>query len=361
MGLSKRILFLADINSIHTQRWVKNLERNGASIGIYSLSAKSSNWIDDYNNIEYRCAGFTNETVRSNSDYNKFGYFSAAKEVRRFLKEFNPDIVHAHYASSYGMLAMRMRFNNTIISLWGSDVYEFPKRSILHRLLFKRVVSKAKIVCSTSKDMANEAAKYVNREYVITPFGVDTKRFMPNKTVHNDLVIGTVKSLEVVYGIDRLLKLFAKFLEKTKLPAQLFIYGKGAQEEKLRSLAQELGVKDQVHFKGQVEKEDLIAAFNSLDIFVALSRSESFGVAVLEAESCGVPVLTSNVGGLPEVVFDSQYVIDGDDLDTGVQKLIELSDEQKRNKIGLAARTFVEENYSEEFCLERLIKVYEQI
>lgn len=358
----RSILFLSDINSIHTQRWVKSLLANGFKIGIFSLSAKTSSWADDLDNLTFRCFGLKQELVRSKKKFGKLRYFSAQNELRSFCNEFSPDIVHAHYASSYGMLAVRLKFPKTILSLWGSDVYEFPRRSILHRVILKKILRSIPVICSTSKNMVNEASKYVTKDYHVTPFGVNTELFKPCDRVEQILTIGTVKALEKVYGIDRLIQLFAEFLENYKKRARLLIYGTGAELNELKSLVVELNLEKSVEFKGFVEGEELVRAFNSLDIFVALSRQESFGVAVLEAQACGVPVVVSDVGGLPEVVGrETGFVISGDDVEMGVNTLMKLTEKNKRTKMSVEARLFVEKNYSEKVCVEKLIQVYDQL
>lgn len=358
----RSILFLSDINSIHTQRWVNSLMANGFRIGLFSLSAQTSSWADDLDGLIYKCFGLKQDVVRSSKKLGKLRYFSAQKELRSFCNEFSPDIVHAHYASSYGMLAARLKFPKTILSLWGSDVYEFPKRSIIHRIIFKKILRSIPVICSTSNNMAIEAAKYVPKNYHVTPFGVNTELFKPLERVEQVLTIGTVKALEKVYGIDRLIQLFAKFLENYKNPARLLVYGTGAELARLKSLVVELNLEKSVQFKGFVEGEELVKAFNSLDIFVALSRQESFGVAVLEAQACGVPVIVSNVGGLPEVVGrEAGFVVSGDDVEKGVNTLMILSEKNKRIEMSVQARLFVENNYSEQRCVKKLIQVYDQL
>ncbi|NRA12038.1 MAG: glycosyltransferase [Crocinitomicaceae bacterium] len=359
MTSAKRILFLADINSVHTERWVKNLINRGYEIGLFSLSEKRSTWIDDLA-CEFHCIGVNQDKMRSKKKISKLSYFSSIKELKSFTAEFQPNIVHAHYASSYGMLAMRLKFKKSVLSLWGSDVYEFPKRSFLHKKLFQRILNSVPVVCSTSKDMAREASIYVQKDFQITPFGIDTDKFKPVETENSVFTIGTVKSLEKVYGIDRLIRLFDKFQSQYNGETQLNIYGSGSELESLESLVEELKLASKVHFMGFVEDQDLVEAFNSLDIFVSLSRQESFGVAVLEAQSCGIPVIVSNVGGLPEVVSeDTGFIIDGSSIEEGLKALNELLSKELRELMGAKARAFVIREYSESVCVDILLKVYE--
>ena len=364
MENTQQVLFLADINSIHTERWVKSILKRGFKIALFSLSQKTSTWANGLENFEYRCYGISADQINSNRRFGKVAYFSAQKEAKKYAKEIDPDIVHAHYASSYGTVARQIGHSNTVLSLWGSDVYEFPKRSPIHRFLFKKAVKFAKIVCSTSEDMAREAKKYVNREIIITPFGVDMDRFVPAevKTLMEMTTIGTVKSLEEVYGIDRLIDLYAEFQSKTDFPTRLYIYGEGSQKESLINQVKTLGIEDQVTFHGFVKGDNLIQAFQSLDVFVALSRRESFGVAALEAQACGVPVLVSKVGGLPEVASpETGKIVDENALDSWCTSLLELVEKCKDPNTMKVTRQFVQENFSNEVCIDKLIEVYRNV
>ncbi len=364
MTNSQQILFLADINSIHTERWVKSILKRGFKIALFSLSQKTSSWANGLENFEYRCFGMSADQIKSNRRFGKLAYFSAQKEARNYAKEIDPEIVHAHYASSYGTLARQIGHANTVLSLWGSDVYEFPKRSPIHRLLFKKAVRFAKIVCSTSEDMAHEAKKYVDREMIITPFGVDMDRFVPAevKTMIEMTTIGTVKSLEDVYGIDRLIDLYAEFQSKVDFPTRLYIFGEGSQKQSLINRAKLLGIEHQLTFHGFVKGDDLIQAFQSLDVFVALSRRESFGVAALEAQACGVPVLVSNVGGLPEVTSpETGKIVDENLPDSWCNSLMELTEECRNPNTEKKTRQFVQANFSHEVCVDKIIEVYRNV
>ncbi|MFT5778810.1 MAG: glycosyltransferase involved in cell wall biosynthesis [Crocinitomicaceae bacterium] len=364
METGKRILFLSDINSVHTERWVKNLIQRGYSIDLFSLSQKHTDWSDECENFSYECYGIEQATVVSSKRYAKFSYFKARKNAKKFFDKVQPDLVHAHYATSYGMLAKYIGFKKTVLSLWGTDVYDFPKKSLLHAMLFKRVVKFPKIVCSTSNDMAVEAKKWVDRNYVITPFGVDTNKFVPKQAVEvtEMLTIGTVKTLEDIYGIDRLIDLYAQFRAVYEGPSCLKIYGQGSKESELKDQVRTLGLENEVTFGGYINQENLAGAFQSLDIFVALSRQESFGVAVLEAQSCGIPVLVSDVGGLPEVVApEAGRVVSEDHPESWTEELVGLAAKIKTGTLEKASRDFVVENFSQEVCVDKIIQVYQDV
>ncbi len=116
----------------------------------------------------------------------KIGYLTALFQVRKLVAQIKPDIVHAHYASGYGLLGAMVNFHPYIISVWGSDIFDFPKKSAVHRKVLQHNLSKADYICSTSHIMAGEIKKYINKkEIVITPFGVDCGKFKPSGIAKN--------------------------------------------------------------------------------------------------------------------------------------------------------------------------------
>lgn len=361
MERKKHILFLTDINSIHSERWLMNAVKFGYKVSVFSLTSLRKNLSDELDDVEIHSFELESDYARKTGRFAKLKYFRAISAVRNVVKNDQPDIIHVHYASSYGMLGMFVKHPNKILSIWGSDVYEFPQRSLVHKILFKTILKSYNVLCSTSKDMKREIQLYTNKKPNLTPFGIDLIRFSCSpKNQSETLKIGTVKTLEKVYGIDRLIHLFSAY-HKINENSELLIYGEGAEKESLMALVYSLGLSGKVHFKGFVSGDDLVKAFHSLDIFVALSRRESFGVAVLEAQAVGLPVLVSDVGGLPEVAGPNSRVIDGDSISKGVEMLTELVDLGKKEGSKSISRNFVKQHFEKVDCEHRINQIYESI
>src|SRR3546814_2222094 len=62
-----------------------------------------------------------------------WGYIAAAPYLQRLFKAIRPDLLNAHYATGYGLLARLGGYSPLLLSVWGSDVYDFPGKSPLHR------------------------------------------------------------------------------------------------------------------------------------------------------------------------------------------------------------------------------------
>lgn len=294
----RRICLLANLAGRHSVRWANHFHRKGYEVHVFSTG-------EGQGVLE----GIHVYRLREGLPF-KLDYFREVRRVRELVASIRPSLVHAHYASGYGTIGRLMGFHPYIVSVWGSDIYEFPHRSPVHRWLLKRNLAAADYLCSTSRDMAREAQKYTAKPILITPFGVDCALFCPGQTPlseEREFVVGTVRSMEESYGIDILLRAFRLLTDRhPDAHCKLTIVGGGTREDEYKRLAQRLRLGARVHFAGRVAHDRVPEYLRSFSVFAALSLWESFGVAVLEASSCGVPVVVTNVGGLPEVVVAGQ-------------------------------------------------------
>jgi len=352
-----RICYLADASSQHTVRWAQYFSTHRHEVQIISFRQSEDPQAQQWTRV-----------IKSRWQ-TKLDSFFFAPRARQLLERFKPDIVHAHYASSYGTLGRLCRFHPYVLSVWGSDIYDFPRRSWLHRKLLRKNLAAADRLCSTSNTMAAETQRYCNKPVTITPFGIDCDRFRLSsvpKNSQDEFVIGTIKALEPPYGIDYLLRAFAlltaKYAGRKKL--RLTIAGDGSLRKSLERLAENLGVINKVSFLGQVPHSQVPQLLNTFSVFCALSLSESFGVAILEASACQVPVVVTNIGGLPEVVRDNLtgFIVPAKDARAAANAVGKLIDQDSlRRDFGEAGRKFVLENFEWSQNAKQMENVYESV
>ncbi|MBN8546462.1 MAG: glycosyltransferase [Ignavibacteria bacterium] len=344
-----KLLMLADLRSAHTKKWAEILSDSGLEVHVFGLTQAG----EEFMNVTLHPGNIARDTASAGeTSVKKLGYFFELKRLKRLIRKINPDIVHAHYASSYGLLGALAGRKPYFISVWGSDVVSFPKKSPVHKRMVEYALSRADLVFSTSEFMAEIAQKYTDKEIVITPFGVDISKFSPAKEKRSGetVRIGIIKTLSASYGQEYLLRAFA--LVKGRLPQrklELEITGSGNDLDKLKSLANELGITDSVKFSGYVMQDSLPAVHQNLDIEVYPTViEETFGVSTVEAMSCGVPCIVSKTGGLQFLVEDgvSGFHVPVKDYEAIADVLERLIlDEELRRNSGAAARKRVEENY----------------
>lgn len=308
MVKSKKIILLSDIHSEHTEKWALSLAAYGIKVGLFSFNKSAYNWYENNTNIELLFE--PNEIISGSGLREKVSYFKYLPILKRKIKEFQPDILHAHYASSYGLIGALSKFKPFIVSVWGSDVFDFPKQNFLNKKILQYVLSKSTVICSTSICMKKETQIYTNKTIEVVPFGIDTalfNRLDNNLPLQNsdEIVFGNIKPLESKYGISILINVFNILVKKYPLKKMtLLLIGEGSERAKYEKLTEELGIKNLVSFLGRIPHQQIASSHQKIDIFVSLSvlDSESFGVSLVEAMSCKSIVIGSNVAGFNEVL-----------------------------------------------------------
>ena len=153
---------------------------------------------------------------------------------------------------------------------------------------------------------------------VLIENGVDTTRFQ-QRGRQQDLVaryrlqdcfifVSVCRLLEKK-GIDNALRAFAD-VARQHANTRFLVVGTGPYEAALRGLADELRLRDQVIFVGEVPAEELVDHYCLGDVFVMPNRelpngdTEGFGLVFLEANACGLPVIAGSDGGSRDAVQD---------------------------------------------------------
>lgn len=361
-----KILFLAPANSIHTVRWVNALSERGHDVFLVSLVSHKN----QENNISYKVKAY--ELPISGMK----GYYLNAIWLHKLEEKIKPDVVNVHYASGYGTLMRVAGLKKTVLSVWGSDVYDFPYRNLICMRIIQKNLNYAEKIASTSYSMAEQTRKIIHKDLniAVTPFGVDLHQFVEKEiNERNDrIVIGCIKTLEQKYGINYLIKaikllivkLEEKSLEGIAKKVHCCIYGGGSQKEMLQNLIDNLEMTDVISLKGKIPHEKVPSTLSQMDIFCVLSESESFGVAAVEASAQGIPVVASDVSGFKEVIEDGVTGIivkrkSPEEAEKALEVLV--LDNDLRIKMGQAGRKRVEKLYDWEENVGIMVKVYESM
>jgi len=133
-------------------------------------------------------------------------------------------------------------------------------------------------------------------------------------------------------NVITLLRAFAHRPHQQEL--SLEIAGPGWQEQ-CGELASELGIADQVRFRGYVPIDDLLALYDHAACFVYPSYHETFGLPNIEAMARGAPVVTSSRFAIPEIVHNAAHMVgdpgDPEELSNAIGHV--LNEEDYRNRL----------------------------
>ena len=337
-----KVLMVADARSIHTRRWAVALKARGVDIVLFSFYPSPDDFfalqgipLYEFNLFTYKSSKGLRAAVGAVMMHRK-----AVSYLKRVIRSESPDILHAHYATSFGFIAALTGFHPFIISVWGSDVYEFPDLSFFNKKSVQFIFRRADRVLSTSHVMAKRTATYTSKPIYVTPFGVDTELFRRyEKDERNGrFIVGNVKTLSPKYGIDVLIRAFKVLVDRNPdLDTLLVIVGEGPS-------------------RGEYE-----SYYNSFSVSVSLSHSESFGVVAVEAMSCGCPVVVSDADGFTEVVEDGAtgFIVPRGNPEAAadaLQKFIDVPD--VRDKMGAAGIRRVKKLYDWNSNVELMYSIY---
>ncbi|MCU1692060.1 MAG: putative glycosyltransferase, partial [Frankiales bacterium] len=146
--------------------------------------------------------------------------------------------------------------------------------------------------------------------------------------------------------------------------AALLCVGGGPDEGRLRRLAAQHGVADDVVLTGSVPWEELPAHYDAGDVFAMPCRTrraglevEGLGIVFLEASATGLPVVAGRSGGSPDAVRDGEtgHVVDGTDVARVADAVAGLlEDPDRAAAMGSAGRAWVERDWRWEVQASRL-------
>jgi glycosyltransferase involved in cell wall biosynthesis len=163
-------------------------------------------------------------------------------------------------------------------------------------------------------------------------------------------------------NINFLLQVFARV--RVSVPDALFVIaGEGPARDPLRRLAARLGLQDDVHFIGYLDRDtELLDCYAAADAFVFASRTETQGLVLLEAMAQGAPIVsTAKLGTLSILKPGCGALIVGEDLEEFAAAVVTvLQDEQLRARLARAGRSYAR-NWSSLAMARRLAELYRAI
>lgn len=342
-----KIAFVAAANSPHTIKWVNAMVEKGHEATVFSLPDHKDEHgeLSDKVTVTYLPLYIVQKGVAKN-----------AAGLKQLVAAGGFDVVNAIGASTYGFMAAKAKLPNVLLTLSGLDVYYDVTTG--KKGYVKKAVNYAQAVCAAAANMQTRIAELfkLHKQFFVAPFGVDLKKFSKQAVEKEGVCFGSTKMLESVNGVDLVIKAFASFKKDYESKAVLRIAGTGTEEPSLKTLAQSLGVADEVEFLGYIPNKDMPAFLNKTDVLLQMSHYESFGVGAIEAMACEVPVVASDTIGASEYILNgvTGYLVKGGNVNACADRMRDLAnDEAGRERMGKKARTDVEELYGIGKCADK--------
>jgi UDP-glucose:(heptosyl)LPS alpha-1,3-glucosyltransferase len=158
----------------------------------------------------------------------------------------------------------------------------------------------------------------------------------------DDIVIVFASMNFEIKGLDSILHT----LRRLKSGFKLIVAGKG-NARKYRRIAIEAGIAENVIFTGAVDRARLTDLYLAGDLYMMLSKFDTFGMVVLEAMAAGLPVIVSQSVGAKDIIEEEKngFVIsDPADSSLIASKIQFLFNEQNRKDMSAAAYRTASQN-----------------
>jgi L-malate glycosyltransferase len=298
---------------------------------------------------------------------------SLANRIVQVARDFQLDIIHAHYAVPHATAAFLSRqilgadgeAPRVVTTLHGTDITLVGSDPSYSRIVaFSIEQSDAVTAVSNSLRASTYAELGVEHPISVIPNFLDCaihrrrprpdlrRRFSGGNAATK--VIVHVSNFRRVKRVDSVIAIFDRI--RKQVPARLLLVGDGPDLAMAQHMARDLGIGTLVDAVGA--QEEVVPLLSVADVFLLPSAQESFGLAALEAMACEVPVIASRVGGLPEVIEHGVsgflHPLDAID-DMAASAVTLLTDPALHHNVAQAACRRVRS----EFCVERVVPMYE--
>jgi phosphatidylinositol alpha-mannosyltransferase len=226
-----------------------------------------------------------------------FGPISANR-VRRWLREGNFDVLHAHEPTvpSLSLLACWAAAGPIVATVHTA----MPKSRVL---LATQGVMRSALEKINGRIAVSEAARttlvqHLGGDAVLIPNGVATRRYrdavpLPGWPGEGGAIGFLGRMDEPRKGLAVLLKAF-EILAPQRPGLRLLVAGPGDSDDARARLSP--GLRDRVHFLGEVTEEQKVQVLHSVDIFCSPNTGgESFGIVTAEAMAAGAAIVASDL------------------------------------------------------------------
>jgi glycosyltransferase involved in cell wall biosynthesis len=355
-----KICFVANGQSIHTQKWVSYFAKRGHDVHLVTFDRT-----DPIEGVAVHNLGY----------HSKLAYPFRISDVKKAVKMVAPDVLHAHFVSHYGVYAALTGFRPFVLTAWGSDVLIEPKRSMIKRYFVKYALKKADVITCDAEHVKEAMARLgiEPEEISLIRFGIDTQKFRPGERSEELLTklgldgspaVISLRNLEPLYDVESLVRAVPLVLKEAP-ETKFVVVGRGSDENRLKNLAESLRVSGNIKFMGFISNDELPRYLIAMDVYVSTSLSDAgIAASTAEAMACGLPAIVTDVADNRRWVKDGEngFVVQVKDPQALAQRIIcLLKNVDMRKQFGKANRKVIEENNDYYKEMAKMEDIYQEL
>jgi len=361
-----RICYLADAMSVHTRKWAGYFADRGHEVHLVSENMLEG---DSLPNIEFH-------HLRKVQSVRIIPLLVLMVRIKRLINKVRPDILHAHYATTYGFWAALTMFHPFVLTVWGSDILITPDNSRLAKYKTKFLLRRADLItCDADHVLGRMIELGAERQKIrLVFFGVDTEVFTPSRRDHDfrkemkleqdSLIVISLRNLNPIYDVESLVRAVPLVLRNVPR-ARFIIAGKGEQENYLKDLAQSLGVAYNIRFVGSIPNVEMPRYLSSSDVYVSTSLSDAgIAASTAEAMACQMPVIITDVAENRKWVKDKEggFIVPPKDPMILAERIVYLLENKSiRESFGIVNRKTIQDRNEYKKQMKEMERAYEEL
>lgn len=366
------ICFLGNASSIHTIKWARYFFKRKHKVHIISFDSPEE---DDLEGINIHI--IKKAIPIANPFFTLINLVFSVKKTKKIIKNINPDVLNAHYITSYGFLAALAGFRPFIATAWGTDILINPRKNIITKWITRYVVKKTDLFTCDAVHMKKEMVNLgiSENKIKIINFGIDTEKFSPgpkDEKLEKELDLNaktviSLKWLDPLSDIETLIQA-ANIVVKKYPQSRFLLIGPSAFKdhlEKLKKMSEDFGISRQVKFLGPVFYKNIPSYLRVSDVYVCTSLSDAgLASSTAEAMACELPVIITDFGNNSDWVENNKngFLIPLKDYKALAEKIIYLFENKDIGKeFGRINRKIIEERNSYRKEMEKMENIYKEI
>lgn len=311
--------------------------------------------------------------------------FGEAMKLLPSLMQEKYDLIHVHtpFVAHYLGLKLAKKLNVPLVETYHTFFEDYlhhylpfiPQKIArgLAKLISKRQCNAVNAIVAPSQPMLDVLRSYgVKVRAEVIPTGLQAHSFQPGdgKAFRQKydipleapvmLYVGRVayeKNIDFLLGV-------AMVLSDTRPDILLVVAGEGPAEASLHKLAKTLKIEKNIKFIGYLDRyTELNSCYQSADIFVFASKSETQGLVLLEAMAQATPVVAIAELGTASILVEGQGAL------IAKENTLEFAEKvnqlliypEQRFELGQLAKTYVAEHWTASIQAERMVKFYSKL
>jgi len=293
-----KLLLFADSNSIHTKQWVEILKDN-YEIHLISFSTSKIIGVNNYNIP-------VGKIKQTGGNYK---YIFKLFKIRKIFRKIKPDVINAHFLTSYGFLASIVKAHSTplILSVHGTDIMVTPRKGLLFYLITKFTLNKANHIFSVAQHMTDQIENYIGKsssKITTIQYGVEFDYISQINSQNRTIDFISTRNFVPNSNIEIVLKSFKEYLRTVDKLTTLYLVGDGLLTHKLKNFVKENGMLENVVFTGRIQHNEVLKLLSRSKYYISLTSSDGLSLSLLEA------MVSKNIPIVSDINANREWVID---------------------------------------------------